>query len=234
MEAEYARLAGVIHTNAKSHPKARYLVAIAGAPGSGKSTMAEGVLGHLRKLSSEIHAAVIPMDGFHFPRRVLDQFPNRKDAYLRRGAPWTFDAARCVDFVQRLRVFADGERDSQEVLYAPGFSHADKDPVEDAIRITGDCSIIIIEGNYLLLDEPEWRDISGLVDLRIFVQVDLQEARERLARRHVEAGIENCRHDALLRVDRNDYLNGITVQEKLLVPDIVVHSIPNGHTLEST
>ncbi|RAO66534.1 uncharacterized protein BHQ10_002546 [Talaromyces amestolkiae] len=229
MEAEYIRVANIIHTNAKNNHRGRYVVAIAGAPGSGKSTMADGVLRHIRNLSPKVQAVAISMDGFHFPRSVLDQFPNREEAYTRRGAPWTFDAARCVDFVRRLRVFADtvpiGDGKSKEVLYAPSFSHADKDPVSDAITISDNYSIIIIEGNYLLLDEPQWREITVFVDLRIFIQVDLREVRERLARRHVDSGIGKCHQDALLRVDGNDYVNGVTIHEKLLVPDIVVTSI---------
>ncbi len=35
-------------------------------------------------------------------------------------------------------------------------------PVEDAINIDGD--IIILEGNYLLLDEEGWRDVADFAD----------------------------------------------------------------------
>jgi pantothenate kinase len=97
--------------------------------------------------------------------------------------------------------------------------------VEDGVTITPDCSIIIIEGNYLLLDDPGWRELAGLVDCRVFVDTDPLEARGRLAVRHLKAGIEKTLEDGYRRVDRNDFLNAISIREKLLAPDIVVKSV---------
>jgi len=64
-----------------------------------------------------------------------------------------------------------------------------------------------------------------LVDYRVFVDTDLEEARDRTARRHVAAGIETCLEDGYRRVDSNDYLNGVCIRERLLAPDLVVKSV---------
>ncbi|KAL1862280.1 hypothetical protein Plec18170_001105 [Paecilomyces lecythidis] len=175
------------------------------------------------------------MDGFHLSRAALDRLPDPQLAHARRGAPWTFDTRRFVQFVRDLRSWADevplaspsiGVWPTENVLRAPAFDHKVKDPVQDAIAITPDASIIILEGNYLLVDEPEWRELAGLVDYRIFVDADIEEARERLAKRHVRAGIEKTLEDGFRRVDSNDYLNALLIRSKLLRPDMVVTSIP--------
>ncbi|KAL2855710.1 P-loop containing nucleoside triphosphate hydrolase protein [Aspergillus pseudodeflectus] len=233
MEAEYARLAKVIRDLASAHHRRRYLVAIAGVPGSGKTTTAEAILRYITAGPLAMNATLVPMDGFHLPRTTLDQLPNREEAYIRRGAPWTFDVARFVAFIRRLRTWADAELStSSQVLHAPGFCHETKDPVEDVHIVTDETSIVILEGNYLLLDEPEWRDISQLVDYRVFVETDLQEARARLAKRHVQSGIENSLEEAFRRVDRNDYLNSIAILQKLITPDLVVRTVIGLRSVE--
>ena len=49
----------------------RLLVAIAGAPGSGKSTQAARLNSEINSISPGI-STVIPMDGFHLDNAVLD------------------------------------------------------------------------------------------------------------------------------------------------------------------
>lgn len=233
MESEYRKLADTIRQQASDHPKPRYLVAIAGVPGSGKTTTAEAVVQQLNA-NQNIRAALLSMDGFHLSRAALDRLPNSTEAHVRRGAPWTFDVIRFVQFISRLRTWADetplaspgsSNWPATDVIRGPTFDHQAKDPVEDGMSITPDASIIIIEGNYLLLDEPGWRDLSAMVDYRVFVDTDLQEARERTAKRHVRVGIEKSLEDGYRRVDSNDYLNGISIRERLLEPDTVVKSV---------
>ena len=233
MEYEYRRLAEMIRKRARAHHKPRLLVAVAGIPGSGKTTTAQAVVRRLNE-DPDTHATLLPMDGFHLPRAALDQLPDPKLAHIRRGAPYTFDVSRFVDFARQLRAWADevplatpssATWSAADMLAAPSFDHKVKDPVENSIFITPETSIIIIEGNYLLLDEPGWRDLADLVDYRIFVDLDLDEARERVAKRHVQAGIEKTLEDGFRRVDSNDYLNAIWIRDRLLAPDIVVKSV---------
>ncbi|RAH48656.1 phosphoribulokinase/uridine kinase family protein [Aspergillus brunneoviolaceus CBS 621.78] len=227
MEAEYAKIADILRQKARSHHKKRLLVAIAGIPGSGKTTTAAALL---RSTSPALAPALLSMDGFHLSRAVLDMLPNREEAYLRRGAPWTFDASRFVAVVRQLRQWADLDPQANlsvelQTIYAPSFDHEAKDPVEDGVVITPDTSVVIIEGNYCLLNEQIWREVAQLVDYRIFVDTDLQEARRRVAKRHVQAGIEAPLDAGLRRVDSNDSLNALIIQDKLITPDLVVRSV---------
>ncbi|KAJ5327679.1 hypothetical protein N7541_008785 [Penicillium brevicompactum] len=232
MDIEYRKLADAIRSQADAHPKPRFLVAIAGIPGSGKTTTAEAVVHNLNQ-SAVSRAALLSMDGFHFSRAALDGFPDPTNAHARRGAPWTFDVNRFVAFIHRLREWADKMPlampysetwSSAEMIHAPSFDHQSKDPVENGLTITPDASIIVIEGNYLLLDDPGWRELAGMVDYRVYVDTDPLEARDRLAVRHLQAGIEKSLEDGYRRVDSNDYLNAIHIREKLLKPNFVVKS----------
>ncbi|KNG81212.1 hypothetical protein ANOM_010335 [Aspergillus nomiae NRRL 13137] len=240
MDIVYAQVVESIYSRAVVHDKPRFLVAIAGAPGSGKTTLAKALTEHLNAMPANVRrqTVCVPMDGFHLSRAELDQLPNWEEAYVRRGAPWTFDVAGFIAFVQKLRQWAEKDTSpcynhttpppspSAKILYAPSFDHEKKDPVTDGISITPDTSILILEGNYLLLDEPQWRDVASMVDYRIFVDADLQVARERVAKRHVQAGIEPTLEDGFRRVDQNDFLNAQTISEKRLPADLVINGTP--------
>lgn len=51
-------------------------------------------------------------------------------------------------------------------ITAPSFDHATKDPVANGITISSRTQVVIIEGNYTLLDCQPWNEISKLVDDR--------------------------------------------------------------------
>jgi fructokinase len=49
--------------------QARRVVAIAGPPASGKSTLAAGLVEAIR--GAGVHSQLVPMDGFHLDNRIL-------------------------------------------------------------------------------------------------------------------------------------------------------------------
>ena len=199
----------------------RTLIALAGPPGSGKSTIAAEIARRISHVAG-ISVAFVAMDGFHYPRVYLDSLPNAAEAHARRGAHWTFDAAGVVQLVEKLH----GTRTQQAgIITAPGFDHAVKDPVADAVKIAQETEIIILEGNWLLFDRDPWNRIPSLVDDTWFVDVDPGLARQRVAARHIKAGIEESWDAALARVDGNDTLNGEDVRKHLVRPNVTVVSI---------
>lgn len=116
-------------------------------------------------------------------------------------------------------------------IIAPSFAHAPKDPVPDAISIDSFTSIILLEGLYLLLDEPKRRDIACLIDMKVLVDVDPDIARIKVAKRHLASGIETTLEDAIFRVNNNDALNGALIRAKLVSSaNIFVTSIDENHT----
>ena len=149
--------------------------------------------------------------------------PNPEEAHFRRGAHWTFSPQLFSKLVRTCKTPIPTS--DAQIIYAASFDHAVKDPVEDDIPIKPNHRILIFEGNYLALSEPkEWAEVAGLFDERWFVDVDEDVARERLARRHVAAGICKSYEEGLERAEKNDLVNGRFVME---------HMVPVQHRIKS-
>lgn len=104
-------------------------------------------------------------DGFHHTKATLSAFDDPEEAFRRRGAPFTFDAAPFVDLVRALHDLPVAGADAPPtVLAAPSFDHATGDPVSDAVAISSSCKIILVEGNYTLLTVEPWSQIAMLAD----------------------------------------------------------------------
>ncbi|KAA8618611.1 CoaA Panthothenate kinase [Pyrenophora tritici-repentis] len=207
-----------------SNPSQRMLVALAGVPGSGKSTVSEALLAELAKQGVQDVAAV-PMDGFHYTREVLSTFENSELAFKRRGAPFTFDAEGCVKLVKLLKstpVTVRGEDDL--CIAAPSFDHALKDPVQEGVRISSRIRLVIIEGNYTLLRQSPWDQIAEICDERWFVDAPPEKVRVRLAQRHLAAGIETSMPAAIARAEENDIPNGELIRSMLMKPDVIIQN----------
>ncbi|KAM5346112.1 hypothetical protein ACJ41O_009117 [Fusarium nematophilum] len=203
-----------------SDPTQRILIAMAGVPGSGKTTISNALIQELNKYGIQ-DIAVLPMDGFHYSRAALSSFSDPAQAFRRRGAPFTFDAASLLELVLLLKKTPVTACDEPEIITkAPSFDHALKDPVADAVAISSQAKVVIIEGNYTLLDEEPWSSIAGLVDDKWFVDIPTDVARERLAARHLKAGIETSIDAALSRAEENDIPNGEYIRSRLIEPSV--------------
>jgi pantothenate kinase len=162
-----------------------YMVGIAGIPGSGKTTLAQSIASHCHG------SVIVGMDGYHIPRCRLDT-----EGLRRRGAAFTFDDKRFHADMTLLRQNRCG--------VFPAFDHAEKDPKVGAIRVTAEAPLVIIEGLYVLCSD--W-NCEGLFDLRVFLDCDLDQAIERLVRRHLETGVAATAEEGRLRAMTSDRLN---------------------------
>lgn len=184
----------------------RFLFGIAGPPGSGKSTLAA-------TLAAELDAPIVPMDGFHLPNVVL------ADRGLSgvKGAPETFAVDDFVDLVGRLRSTAD-------VVDCPVFDRTIDEPVADRVRVAPDDVVVIVEGNYLLLDERPWSDVADLFDVVAYLEVPDEVRIQRLVDRHVRFG--RSRSEALAFVRRSDEANACRVAPSRERADVIVPFAP--------
>lgn len=166
----------------------RVLVGIAGPPGSGKSTLASKLAIRLGR-----HAAVLPMDGYHLDNATLAAM----GLLDRKGAPQTFDSSGFVELVRTLRL--------QDDVSYPTFDRDQDKTIPDGGRIHGATRIVLIEGNYLLLQQSPWADLKALFDLTVYLDIPRDVLRSRLVARWLEHGLTESQ--AISRAEENDMKN---------------------------
>jgi len=168
----------------------RRILGLAGAPGAGKTMYAARVVADSER--SGVPAAQVPMDGFHLADEVLAALR----LLDRKGAPDTFDAWGYAALLRRLR-----ER-PQHVVWAPGFQRVLEQPLAGVIGVGPEPELVVTEGNYLLLDRPEWRAVRGELDEVWFLDCSDEVRRPRLVARHVRFGKSLAEAEAwVARVD---------------------------------
>lgn len=193
----------------------RILVMLAAPPGSGKTTL----LSFLDKLSREREGItpiqVIGMDGFHRRQEyLLSHFTERAGRQVSmveiKGAPITFDLERLTKSIQRVA--------AGETCGWPAYDRMLHNPVENAVRVDG--QIVVLEGNYLLLDEEGWRDLSACADYTVSVTADEALLRSRLIDRRVKTGVDQ--ENAARFVDFSDMPNARLCLEKTKPSDLAL------------
>ena len=166
-------------------------------------------------------ATSVPMDGYHLSRAQLSAMPDPTTAHHRRGAAFTFDDKAFLELVKRLR---EPLLPESKTVYAPSFDHAIKDPVADDIPIHPASRVVILEGNYLSLNQGLWKEAAELMDELWFVKVSFETARSRLIVRHVAAGIVKNEEEAGNRADEIDLANGRQIVDQRLDAQEVIIS----------
>ena len=97
----------------------------------------------------------------------MSTFADSDEAFRRRGAPFTFDVESFVKMVGLLgRSPVEDQDDPSKDLWMPSFDHAKQDPVPLDIRVPATARVVIIEGNYVLLDHHPWNQIGQMADER--------------------------------------------------------------------
>ena len=201
----------------------RILAMLAAPPGAGKTTL----LNFLQSLPCEYAAIgriqVIGMDGFHRRQEYLLSHTVERDGkefsmVAVKGAPVTFDLEKLTESVRRVA--------SGEVFGWPAYDRMLHNPVENAVLIDGD--IVLLEGNYLLLDADGWRDLSSFADYTISVQSEEELLRTRLIDRRIKTGVE--KEAAIRFVDFSDMPNVRLCLEKTMRADLELQIGADGNT----
>lgn len=185
----------------------RVMIAIAGAPGSGKSTIAERVVEALNA-GEGVSAALFPMDGFHYDDAVLEEMKRRPF----KGAIDTFDAHGLRHMLERLKANQD------DVVAVPVFDRAIEIARAGGRLIPQSVDIIVCEGNYLLAGQSPWDRLKPIFDLTIFVDVDEDDLRARLRDRWRSFGLGEGEIDR--KVEENDLPNGRFITSTSTEPDL--------------
>ena len=179
MKNEIDKLAAeLLETLSNSPDRSRYFLGITGGPAAGKSVLAENLSDEINIRTGDDLAAVIPMDGFHLPNNVLEE----RGLIQSKGAPETFDVDSFVELISQLHEFPD------QNIMCPAYDRRTHDPVENAITIQPGNQLIIVEGNYLLLNVSPWNIIRSKMNEIWYIDTPLKTIKERLFHRHISGG----------------------------------------------
>lgn len=193
----------------RAHNNERLMVAIAGPPAAGKSRLARRLVEALNS-GAEHAAIVVPMDGFHYDDSVL----KARGLLPRKGAPETFDVDGFAVMLERLATATSD-------VAIPLFDRDLEISRAGAAIVTPEHRILIVEGNYLLLDEPGWDDLGRFFGLTAAIAVPFEELERRLVRRWLKYGMNE--EDARARALSNDIPNAKRVLAHARPADYVLH-----------
>ena len=196
-----AELAQLIRVKAQG--QGRYLVALAGPPGAGKSTLAADLVTALGK-----GAKAVPMDGFHYDDAVLIA----RGARDRKGAPDTFDVQGFLHLLRRLR--------TEDEVAIPLFDRELEISRAGADIVTAADRVLVVEGNYLLLNESPWPQTAPLFNLTVWIDVPESELDRRLLARWAHYG--KTPDQARAWIDGNDMPNIRRVTQNSRPADVVL------------
>ena len=184
----------------------RLIVFLAGPPAAGKSTLAL----FLEKLSLEnerlAKVQALSMDGFHYPNAWLDAHETVRSGVripLRKikGGPETYDTMAIGNALRQ--ICHDRDVNTECKYMWPGYDRTLHDVVPGKYAITGD--ILLIEGNYLLLEESPWKELREYADETIFANAPEDMLKDRLVGRKIRGG--SSRQEAEDWVARTDTYN---------------------------
>jgi pantothenate kinase len=183
----------------------RIVAALAGPPAAGKSHVAEAVARRLNAADGGL-CVVAPMDGFHYDDAVL----TARGLLTRKGAPETFDVGGLAALLTRLRANAEPE------IALPLFDRS-LEVSRAAARIAPrEARIILVEGNWLLLDAEPWRSLRPLFDLTAMIAADADTLKRRLMDRWSALPPDVAGR----KIEGNDLPNALRVMHESAAPDI--------------
>lgn len=125
-----------------------------------------------------------------------------------KGAPVTFDLELLTERIKKVH--------AGEECGWPEYDRMAHNPKEDAIKVTGD--IVLLEGNYLLLDQNGWNEIKNYSDYTINISADETDLRTRLIDRKMKSGAS--REESERFVEYSDLHNVRTVIEHSMQGDL--------------
>lgn len=228
VERFYHPLATALLTKRSQRPSLnslpRLMVAVAGPPGSGKTAFATILVAVINAEVDASIAALVGLDGWHYPNEYLaTHFIEREGKRVAlqsiKGVPETFDADAAYNCLSEIR---QGGRAS-----FPIYSRKLHEPIPTGGTIDTYHEIVVVEGNYLLLDEAPWKRFRQLFDVRVFISADLETLTNGLRERHRRGGKTPAKVER--QIHQVDLPNARRVTSSIAHAQVIVHKTDTRH-----
>jgi hypothetical protein len=199
----------------------RLVAGLAGIPGSGKSTFAAIMQRVADQVLGQDLFRAVGMDGWHWPNAVLDERTTTdaegRTISLRRrkGGPESFDVVAMAEAIRRLK-------SDRSMTRLPAYDRRLHEPVPNALQVPAATCIVLIEGNFLLCDQPPWDRVFHLLDPKLLLEADPQTAGRRVIERHIRGGTDPSQAETKYR--RNDAINTQVVLQSAAQAEILVRA----------
>ena len=195
IKLNYQELIKKLDQDVQKSNKNRYFIAISGPPASGKSTTSEKLHSDLKLKRHK--PSILQMDGFHYDNSILKE----KDLIQKKGAPETFDVYGLLNFIKRLQ--------NEPEVIVPIFDRSLELSRSSAVIISKESKVIIVEGNYLLLNSQPWKDLQNFFDTTVMLDCEEKILEQRLIDRWKNFNLSN--DEINQKVYKNDLPNGLNV-----------------------
>ena len=191
----YQELIKKLDQDIQQSDKNRYFIAISGPPASGKSTISEKL--HADLTLKRHKPSILQMDGFHYDNSILKE----KGLLQKKGAPETFDVYGLLNFIKRLQ--------NEPEVIVPIFDRSLELSRSSAVIISKESKVIIVEGNYLLLNSQPWRDLQNFFNTTVMIDCEEKILEQRLIDRWKNLNLS--KDEINQKVYKNDLPNGAYV-----------------------
>ena len=188
--------------------KNRYFIALSGPPASGKSTISEKLANDLS--AKDYNSSILQMDGFHYDDLILKE----KKLLLKKGAPETFDVMGLINFVSRLQ--------KEDEVVIPIFDRSLELSRSSAVIISKNTKVIIVEGNYILLNSYPWCELHKFFNTTVMINCEKKILEKRLIERWKNFNLPKEEIDE--KVYKNDLPNGVNVLKNSIKADYILEN----------
>ena len=204
----YDQLIISVTDNIDKNDKNRYLIALSGPPASGKSTISENLVKDLR--AKGYNSSILQMDGFHYDDLILKE----KKLLSKKGAPETFDVMGLINFVSRLH--------NEDEVVIPIFDRSLELSRSSAVIISKNTKVIIVEGNYVLLNSYPWSELHKFFNTTVMKNCEKKILDKWLIERWRNFNLPKEEIDE--KVYKNDLPNGVNVLKNSIAAEYILEN----------